>query len=126
MAIASSGTPGIGLQFNGDTTTKYPWHLLQGNGSAASANADINGTNIYIGDISTSSAPGALVIDILDYANTNKYKTVRALAGYDANGSGIVALKSGFWPSTTAINSLTIMGTTFATNTHFALYGVKG
>jgi hypothetical protein len=36
----------------------------------------------------TASVYSAGVIDILDYANTNKYKTMRILDGTDANGSG--------------------------------------
>ena len=44
---------------------------------------------IRIGHYSSSSTyPLALVADILDYTNTNKYKTIRYIGGYDNNGSG--------------------------------------
>jgi hypothetical protein len=65
-------------------------------------------------------------MDILDYANTNKFKTTRTLEGYDANGSGNVSLTSGLWQSTSAINSITITAVgTFNQYSQFALYGVK-
>ena len=68
------------------------------------------------------------VIDILDYANTNKYKTSRGLSGYDANGSGLLYLASGLWMNTAAITSIEITDAlgNFATNSTFALYGIKG
>jgi hypothetical protein len=70
------------------------------------------------------------VIDILDYANTNKYKTIRYLSGYDANGSGRVGLGSGSWRSTSAVTSITLQGLEYSSNykqySSFALYGIKG
>jgi hypothetical protein len=67
-------------------------------------------------------------MDIVDYTNTNKYKTSRAFAGFDANGSGMLAVTSGLWMSTTAINSITFTSDAsgnFAQYSSFALYGVK-
>ena len=72
---------------------------------------------------------GATVCDILDYTNTNKYKTVRALSGHDQNGSGVIQLRSGFWRSTSAITSITISNdqiANIAEYTRFSLYGIKG
>jgi len=68
------------------------------------------------------------VIDILDYANTSKNKTIRALDGMDANGSGQVILNSGLWINTAAITSVTLQASasSFTTASHFALYGIKG
>jgi hypothetical protein len=68
------------------------------------------------------------VLDILDYANTNKFKTVRSLTGVDANGSGFVALMSGLYRSTTAITSIKLFstyGSNWTSTSTFALYGVK-
>jgi hypothetical protein len=77
---------------------------------------------------------GAGIVDILDYANTNKYKTIRSLTGHDHNGviagiHAIVNLNSGSWRSTSAINSIVIgvvSGTAFNQYSSFALYGIKG
>ena len=74
------------------------------------------------------------VIDILDYANTNKFKTVRALTGDDNNNStnyGYISLSSSLWRSTSAITSLTFdqesssSTTNFVQYSSFALYGIK-
>ena len=123
---------GIYARFNSDSGANYAFHFLSGNGTAASAAGVATQTELFVnaanprgGD--TASAYSAQVIDILDYANTNKYKTVRALTGDDLNGSGIVRLFSGLWMSATAISSITLtMEGNFETYSQFALYGVKG
>ena len=80
------------------------------------------------GASATSGVFAAAVIDILDYANTNKNKTIRALDGLDNNGSGTVAFSSSLWSSTSAINSIEIsgLGGTIQQYSSFALYGIKG
>jgi hypothetical protein len=120
------------LNFNSDTGSNYANHYLYGDGADDLAGADTTQTKINLyGSLVTSSAANvyaAHVVDILDYANTNKYKTVRALGGQDSNGSGVIFLSSGLWQSTAAINSLTITANTdnFTTASQFALYGLKG
>jgi len=74
---------------------------------------------------STTSGFGG-VTDILDYASTNKNKTVRTLGGFDANGSGYVNLTSNLWSNTAAINTITINAVgTFNQYSQFSLYGIK-
>ena len=67
------------------------------------------------------------MIDILDYSNTNKYKTARVLGGMDFNGSGSASLQSGLWMSTSAVTSITCIsaGNNWTTGTQIALYGVN-
>ena len=72
---------------------------------------------------------GAFVLDLLDYANTSKYKTIRELGGCDNNGDGDIFFNSGLWQSTSAVTSLTFTvggGTLFSQYTQYALYGIKG
>jgi hypothetical protein len=72
---------------------------------------------------------GAGVTDILDYTNTSKNTTVRALGGADANGSGSIDLTSAAWLNTNAVTSITLTtnnGSTFTAGSSFALYGIKG
>ena len=114
-------------------TTGYSTHYLVGNGSTASAdnwiNADYIDVGINTGASATSGIMSAFVIDILDYANTNKYKTTRQLSGSDQNGSGSIRFQSGLWQSTNAITSITLHANTswnFTSTTQFALYGIKG
>jgi len=122
------------IWFNNDTTNLYNDHQLYGTGSATGASgatgsrAAIYGIDRISSGNDTASVFGAFIIDILDYANTNKYKTVRSLAGYDANGSGQAKLASGLYMSTNAINRIDMTcqsGSPFATYSSFALYGIK-
>ena len=120
----------VELQINSDTATNYAWHELYGDGSAASSGAGTSQTFIKTGFTNSPSASytGAAVVNILDYANTNKYKTVRTLTGSDSNGGGFVLLRSGLWQNTNAITSLTFSAqlSNFNQYTQFALYGIKG
>ena len=123
---------GSGLQYNitlnGDTGNNYSMHNLAGAGSSASAGNSINTNKIlqnFLAPTSTSN-PSPNITDILDYANTNKYKTVRTLNGTDSNGSGQITLVSGGYRSTSAITTVAInSGGTFTQYSSFALYGVK-
>ena len=119
--------------FNSDTTTgNYYGHGLYGTGSAAGALAKIgSATNALIASIAATGAASSFsgfVIDVLDYANTNKYKTSRSLNGYEDNSAGQMWLQSGLWMSTSAITSIQITDPlgNFTQYSQFALYGIKG
>ena len=123
------GASGSGvIEFNGDTTVaNYSTHALYGVGSGSGAAAGYANNNYsiwYYGDTTTYVAG---VVDVLDYANTNKYKTIRNLTGYDQNGAGQIGLASMAWRNTAAVSSivLTPSGYSFNTYSSFALYGVK-
>lgn len=100
-------------------------HDLYGTGSTAAASSASGGLYVYLGG---TAQFGVGIVDILDYQDTNKTKTSRALSGVDNNGSGLVALESGLETSTSAITSLTFTSNSgnFAQFSHFALYGIKG
>ena len=121
------------VTYNGNTTT-YAYHNLFGDGATVTAQGLASQPEMAFNDISGASATasvfGVMVIDILDYANTNKVKTFRALGGYDNNGSGAVGLNSGmFSGNNNAITTITLSpygGSNFVTYSSFALYGIKG
>jgi hypothetical protein len=128
---AGSGITTSTLQFNSDTGSNYTYRNLIGNGTGASAGSVAPATASVITNApqlsATSNAFGFTIIDILDYTNTNKYKTIRALHGADLNGSGQIILSSGLWMNTSAITSITVNPASDAVQyTHFALYGIKG
>jgi len=129
FARTPSGNDQIDLRFNSDTGNNYSMHGLSGNGSSASAEGYGTQNRIFNvnSPISNSDIYCVSVIDILDYANTNKYKTVRTLQGYDANGSGIIAFNSGSWQSTSAVTSITLAARSYnpTSISTFALYGIK-
>ena len=115
------------IEMNGiTTTTSYYRHYLQGSGAGVGAGA--NNSNSMAGYYETNTNIfGTHIIDILDYADTNKIKVVRTLWGFDANGSGYVGLSSGANASTSAINSISLVPTagSYTQYSQFTLYGVK-
>jgi len=127
----------IQIRFNSDTGSNYSAHYLVGNGASASAFAWTSDSRILgpfaVGDLGLSNNFSASVIDILDYTNTNKYKTTKTLNGFDNNNNGsvdfdkgIVGISSGLWQSTSAINTITLFSAgNWSQYTQFALYGVK-
>jgi hypothetical protein len=132
---SGSATDNWYLQLNEDTATNYSQHYIYGNGttvvgSGLGANISTPYMGLLPSTANTANAFGASVVDILDYTNTNKFKTMRSLSGYDNNGTdGYMFLYSSNWRSTNAINSIKftpVSGSgSFAQYTQFALYGVK-
>jgi len=135
VSASNSNPNNIIAAFNSDTTgTNYYTHILDGDGSTASAGA-VQLSDFYaafgfgLGNTSTSNTFATSVIDVLDYANTSKNKTVRHLTGADTNGSGIMRFGSSLWMNTAAITSITItprVAGNFVQYSSFALYGIKG
>jgi hypothetical protein len=130
----NSGTLGNpGITFNGDSSvSNYTMHILYGDGASAAAFGGGAGTgtdtSITTGSTAGSNIFGVAVIDLLDYASTNKYKTVRSLTGADLNGSGTIRLYSNLWMNTSAISSITLTPTasaSYSQYSQFALYGIK-
>lgn len=123
------------MRFNSDSGSSYAGHQIFSDGSTVSAST-LGGTPpvTYLypfyapAATATSSVFGVGVIDVLDYANTNKNKTLRVLNGIDVNGSGEMLFRSGLWLSTSAITSITLncVNGNFAQYSSFALYGIKG
>jgi hypothetical protein len=137
--LNGSNNASLGVRVNGASdANQSPFHQLFADGATVSGSggAAADGyTASLTGPIaaSTQTAFGAFVIDIFDYQNTNKLKTIRSLAAADFNGSGFVSFRSTMNKNiTAAITSLSI--TTYnsggadglAQYSSFALYGIKG
>lgn len=121
------------IRYNSDTGSNYIWHALEGSGSTTYGESGTGTSLPRNGDIAGITAASGIfgvgIIDILDYTNTNKFKTTRSLTGRDANGSGWVWFGSSLWKNSAAINTITIIptyGTGFQQYTQFALYGIRG
>jgi hypothetical protein len=119
----------VTARFNGETTaTNYMSHYILGEGSNALAGAATPSSNNCWFGVNCTGNSGAFqgnIIDILDYANTDKYKTIRILSGSDRNGSGVVIMISALWMNTSAMTSIVISGT-WTQYSSFALYGIRG
>ena len=118
------------MQVNGDTGSNYSYHYLgrAGAGSVVAGGAGSQ-SNIFLGNTQQSTIPLSHIIDILDYKNTNKYKTIRLLSGgYQGAYAPWVGLLSGSWQNTNAITSLKLyVGSgTLSEYSKATLYGIKG
>jgi hypothetical protein len=125
-------TNGISLrvQINGVSTSSYAIHNINGNGSAAAAENGTSNPYLNAGYIVGSSAPAntfsAVIMDFLDYTNSNKNPVMRSLGGSETNSVGQVGLFSGILATAGAISSITIFtASNLAQYSSFALYGVK-
>ena len=123
-----------------DTGNNYSTHSLYSSqtspGTSVGAGGQSSTSSITAGVVASNVATntfGVSIMDILDYANTNKYKTVRCLSGADTNGAaagfaGFVEMESGLWQSTSAINRILISpvnSSLLSQYSSFALYGIK-
>lgn len=130
----TSGNSGY-LRFNGDTGNNYCWHYILGSGSSVVAGNTTTTGSIIFGNYPWASGSSNLftagnIIDILDYTNTNKTKTIKCLNGYDTGG-GIQAawIFTGSWLNTAAITSISFevigSGNYFVPGSRFDLYGIS-
>jgi hypothetical protein len=122
----------LNFKLNSDATANYGRHGVMGDGTSISSYGSINQNYFsainYAGLPTGASIYASFIVDILDYANTSKYKTVRILYGQDSNGSGEIGLNSGSWFSTSAITSVNVFLPTgnFVQYSTLSLYGLKG
>lgn len=123
------------VRLNGDSGANYSRHQLWTTGSSAAAYASTANYYGYAGfsALIGPTAPRTLhfaanIIDILDYRDTTKYKTIRGFGGQDFNGSGDVGIISSLWPNTAAVTSITIpnINGNFQQGSTYALYGIRG
>ena len=102
------------VQFNGDgTAANYAFHTLYGDGSSAVASNALNAGTCSLPQSLTDSTAnsamfGAVIVDILDYTNTNKNKVVRMIGGHDNNGSGRTSFGSSVWLSTATVTQILV------------------
>ena len=121
----------MNISVNSGTSTANS-HRLSGNGSTVSSyNGGAGYFQILLPTGTGLSTFGTGIVDFLDYANTNKYKTIRGLGGYDLNGSGQVVIPSAYFATTSAISSITLntdggLITGWGQYSKFALYGIRG
>lgn len=127
----ASSTDFFYLQLNGDTGSNYARHGLYGTGSSVSSLAVTSTTAFQVGLLPAASDTNlnyeGSVVDLLDYTNTNKNSTIRALWGQSGLTSRI-NLFSGVWMNTNAVSSMTLFpfAGPLKANSRFSLYGIRG
>jgi hypothetical protein len=119
----ASGISAVGVRYNSDTGSNYSWTRLYGDGSTGISNRASNESAAYFGIIGTSVAQ-TFTVDIMNYCNTNVYKTAISRTNDSANYVGTYV---NLWRNTAAITSLTFLnsnGGNFLTGSTFTLYGI--
>lgn len=135
-AVAQANTSGtnilnLNVQFNSDTGSNYSVHRLYGGSTSVQSAANTSRDSLIVWRAcersSNDYAPS--ITDILDFSNTNKYTTIRALAGGYASAEKTIALSSGVWMNTSALTSISFTNNgavDFTAGSRFSLYGVRG
>jgi hypothetical protein len=119
------------IRFNSDQTSVYTNQYIYSNGSNIYAIGEANISYLYAqlaGNALTQYAQGIMLMDIYDYSNTTKFKTMTAQCGASQNTATMQSMMSGgMWRSTSAINRIDIIPGTanFQQYSHFALYGIR-
>jgi hypothetical protein len=114
------------MRANSDSGSNYFYVSMAGNGSSAFSNAPAAQTAFQLGASWGLSTTQFLPfrVNIFDYAQTDKHKTV--LARLD-DASFVTEANAQRWASTSAITSLVISATSgnFDTNSSFYIYGIS-
>ena len=136
-----SGSATNYMNFNADEAANYTTHFVSGSssGSTPSAYTYLNEDYIRVSNadrltqsIADSFSPA--VVDIYDFASTNKTTTVRVLEGRvggdPTQSTNQVAIRSGLWNSTAAVTSISfnlpLVGySNFVAGSRFSLIGVR-
>jgi len=128
LGKVSSGSGDLALRFNSDTGTNYSntWLNSQSNGSsgrASSASSITLTESSYLDTVRDTLN----IMNIMNYSNSNTYKTVLARSNKAPTGYAVEA-KVGLWRSTSAITSITLFSTgsnpNFESGSTFTLYGI--
>jgi hypothetical protein len=115
----------VNIRFNSDSSSNYSRTALRGNGSTASSFRGSSLTELYGEAYAVGDPFGNCVVQVMSYANTNVFKTVLIA---DANASQNVQRTVGLWRSTSAIDTVAIIGSganTLQSGTVLSLYGIK-
>ena len=117
-----------------DTGANYSSHHLVGASSSASDGARTGDSYIYIYDMIHGSGVNAaeyatLIMDILDYANTNKNTTVAIHAANAlTHGDTRVMFVSGLWDDTEAVTDIKLFSSgskNLVRGSEYTLYGLN-
>lgn len=129
---STSGVSPVLFNFvNGDSSALYSFTTLGTDGNSASSGR-VTGTTAFgtALQLSAIASPGSFAtntIHVLDYANTNKFKTFLFYSAADNRGQGGVRISVGTYRSNNGITTLSVNpASSFETGSTATLYGVRG
>ena len=131
--LYAAGYDWIYLRLNNDNGTNYTSHHMEGYTSSEAAGSETGKTYARLGTAvgSWTNVNAATyspnVIDIFDYANTNKNTTMTGLGGISGNQK-MLRWSSSLWDSTAAVNRIDVYvlyTSPFQRGTSVTLYGLN-
>jgi hypothetical protein len=109
-----------------DTGANYERRYMTAEATAVMASTGTNNTEIWFGKIpkgsTRASEYGNLIIDILDYTNTNKFTTLLCVD----RTVDYLSFRSGLWEDTSVVNAVQLYNTDYLTGSTVTLYGITG
>lgn len=127
---SGNGKGATAIRFNSDSGSNYTYVQMSGDQNGPLSNANTQTyidllLNSYEDDIN----PTTYIVNIFDYAQTNKHKTVLSRANLaSGNQYPRVSLNAYRWASTASISSLSLFsvvsGGLYNPGTTFSIYGV--
>lgn len=112
------------VRVNGDTGSNYSWSFMSGSGSGAGGGAKGTNQSIMYAGMGSGQYFVPSIYQFFNYANTSVLKSV--LVHNNAPDGGSVRVGIGMWRSTSAINSITLIGEQgLVAGTVVSLYGIK-
>ena len=117
---ALGGLNELVARLNSDSGSNYSRVFMEGRSGGASSVAQSGLDRAYVGAYGNSKA--MLTMQIFDYAQTNKHKTILA-RGDSPEGTKATAVR---WASTAAVNTVSVLMNTgsLPSGTTISLYGV--
>ena len=122
-ALATGDT--LSLQFNSDTGSNYSYTRIIANGSAYSSYRESSITIGKTGPIVSTSitTPSTVIMDVMNYSNSNTYKTVLSRTADQTYVASYVTL----WRNTNSINTIRVRvdsGVNILSGSTATLYGI--
>ena len=121
----SGGYNALALRVNSDSATNYSRTIMYGGPGFIDSYQYSNETSTYITIGQNADAFGNSIVTFQDYSNTTTNKT---FLGRDNYSSNVVYATVSLWRNTSAITSITLLGTgghNIVSGSTFNLYGIK-
>lgn len=127
-AKGNTGGINVSLRFNNDATATYSYVTLNGVGGSGTSAIQSGSSQVLLTAATTISTSnfGLLIVDVLDYVTTTRFKSILHTYSNDNNNTGAVSSIVGMWRSTAAIDRIDLgINNTMAIGTTATLYGIK-
>lgn len=128
QAISDGTYANFNVRVNGDSGSNYSRTRLSGNGTSATSARATNQTSLFLADVSGISNTGysMYIVNFMNYSNTTTYKSMLSRTNtVNGNIGDGVELHAHLWRSTSAINEINFLVSSFASGSTFTLYGIK-